>query len=209
MTMKAIAAMETPNIFWCSLVSWSRTLLFESDSLSKCLSMLAPELAVLCTSSMSSCRTFSFWCLSSVSLLAALDNELSSSLIAANSSPSLCPVFLSSSALSSSKFFSMVEIRLPRFSMARVICSRMGCVSTTSLNTMFVRSLMASDSARRSLKLDASARTSTFSSCGTGFGGGGVVCTSSPLMALSWFSMTKDVSSNVLETWGWPVRLPP
>mmetsp|Transcript_89339 Transcript_89339/g.266455 ORF Transcript_89339/g.266455 Transcript_89339/m.266455 type:complete len:222 (+) Transcript_89339:145-810(+) len=161
MTMKAMAAMDTPNIVWCSLVSLSRTLEFDCDSWSKCLSITSGEWADLCTSAMSEWRLSSFLCLSLVSEAAAVEREDSSRLMEANSSLSLCPLFLSISCFSSAKFLSMVPMRLPNASMAWAICERMGCVSTTSLKTMLVRSLIASDSARWSLWAEVSRRTSS------------------------------------------------
>mmetsp|Transcript_148003 Transcript_148003/g.368882 ORF Transcript_148003/g.368882 Transcript_148003/m.368882 type:complete len:216 (+) Transcript_148003:132-779(+) len=193
--MKAIAAMETPNIFWCSFVSWSSTLVLDWVSLSKCLSMLSGECADLCTSAMSACKLSSLECLSSVASDATEDKEVSSFLIASNSAPSLWPVFLSSSAFNSAKLPSMTSMRLPRDSIARDICCLIGCVSTTSLKTMLVNSLMASDSARWSLKVEASARTSIFSSAGTGGGGAWVVCASSPFVERSLLTVVNDKSS--------------
>mmetsp|Transcript_94669 Transcript_94669/g.187584 ORF Transcript_94669/g.187584 Transcript_94669/m.187584 type:complete len:134 (+) Transcript_94669:180-581(+) len=47
MMINAIAAMETPNIILCSLASLSSTLLLDCVSLSKCLSIMSGECAVL------------------------------------------------------------------------------------------------------------------------------------------------------------------
>merc|ERR1712079_858699 len=45
--INAIAAMETPNIILCSLASLSNTFVFDCVSLSKCLSIMSGECAVL------------------------------------------------------------------------------------------------------------------------------------------------------------------
>mmetsp|Transcript_1775 Transcript_1775/g.4764 ORF Transcript_1775/g.4764 Transcript_1775/m.4764 type:complete len:222 (-) Transcript_1775:775-1440(-) len=178
MTMKAMAAMDTPNIIRCSLVSLSKTLLLDCDSLSRCLSITSGEWADLCTSAMSECKVSSFLCLSCVAVAATEERDDSSLLMALNSSLSLWPLFLSISALSSAKFFSMVEMRLPRVSIACSICVRIGCVSTTSLKTMLVRSLMASDSARCSLNEDDSRKTSSEISSDFRASAWGTACTS-------------------------------
>mmetsp|Transcript_54286 Transcript_54286/g.174048 ORF Transcript_54286/g.174048 Transcript_54286/m.174048 type:complete len:306 (+) Transcript_54286:219-1136(+) len=199
MTMKAMAAMETPNIIWCSLVSLSKTLLFDCVSLSRCLSIMSGECADLWTSAMSECRLSSFLCLSWVSLVATDDRVVSSFLIASNSSPSLCPLFLSISVFSSAKFFSMAAIRLPRASIACAICDRNGWVSTTSLKTMLVRSLMASDSARWSLKLEASCKMSSEASETSLTSASGTASTSASDSSTfgSWLPMWSSVNSTV------------
>mmetsp|Transcript_62762 Transcript_62762/g.177011 ORF Transcript_62762/g.177011 Transcript_62762/m.177011 type:complete len:220 (-) Transcript_62762:807-1466(-) len=198
MMMKAMARIENPNILWCSLVSWSRTLVCDTVSLSRCLSMLSDECADLWTSAMSRCRLSSRLCLSLVSLEATFDRSVSSFLMASNSTPSLCPLFLSSSDFRSAKLFSIAATRLPRESRARDICWRIGWDSTTSLKTMFVRSLIASDSARWSEKDDDSWSTSTFSSS---FSAGGCTvgaCASSPCWDTSLFSTSRCLSSTKL-----------
>mmetsp|Transcript_23514 Transcript_23514/g.35186 ORF Transcript_23514/g.35186 Transcript_23514/m.35186 type:complete len:250 (-) Transcript_23514:376-1125(-) len=197
MMMNAIAPKDTPNMVWCSLLSWSKTFRLDCVSLSRCLSMVSGECADLCMSAMSACKLSKLDRLFLVSCVAAVDRDANSFLMFSNSSPSLWPVFLSRTSLSSLKSSSITETRFDRVSRDFAICCLTGCVSTTSLKTKFVSSLIASDSALWSLKEDASANTSTLSSGFAATVGAGVVCTSSPADAVSRLITSSPRSSTI------------
>mmetsp|Transcript_100538 Transcript_100538/g.283542 ORF Transcript_100538/g.283542 Transcript_100538/m.283542 type:complete len:203 (-) Transcript_100538:861-1469(-) len=160
---KAIATIETPNIFWCPFVKLVMVRWLDSASLLRWWSILSEELAVLWASEMASWTLSMLLCLSFVPLVATVDRCVNSCLIASNSLPRWCPVFLSISCFRFSNVASIAVMRFDSDSIAFATCWRKGSVSKASLNTRFVRSLIVSDSARWSLKDEASRKTSSLS----------------------------------------------